>query len=428
MRSRRLSTFAGILGIALSITGSVPGRAAEIEPGAPVAVSTFLDMIGVQTHMSYSDTAYADRDRVLSALRLLGIDSVRDRVPSGRGMDATKYLAQRGIKFTLTIRAGQTPEDVLKALYDIRRSVPNAVEAVEGYNEIDHGPVTFEGKTGVKGGAAGQAAMYAAVKGDPTFGKLPVYNLTGIDMVKDPEVPWNSLKGFADYGNFHLYPQNGRQPGIWISPRLSSGYSIQGDFPKVISEFGYFTLPKPNVSGFIGVDEKTQAKGIVNGVLDAAKSGIKRIFLYELLDEKPDPERRLREQNFGLFRNDFSPKPSAMALANLRAILTGKRSGNGRTEVKDLTIRSEAADIRALRLSAGGSREFLALWREPPFWDRAAGVPIEVTPVPVSIDLHRPATVSVFDPFTGREATRTDRNTTSSTVEVRDTLVLLGLD
>ena len=53
----------------------------DSEEGSPVRSSSELvDSIGVNVHMSYTDTAYRDAERVQGALRSLGIRHVRDGV------------------------------------------------------------------------------------------------------------------------------------------------------------------------------------------------------------------------------------------------------------------------------------------------------------------------------------------------------------
>src|SRR4051794_4347845 len=75
-----------------------PGRA-----GTRVATAqAFLDSVGVQTHSTFFDTAYADRDRVVHAVTHLGIRHVRDGVRIGprnpRAVQTLKGLGRAGIR------------------------------------------------------------------------------------------------------------------------------------------------------------------------------------------------------------------------------------------------------------------------------------------------------------------------------------------
>ena len=54
-------------------------------------------------------------------------------------------------------------------------------------------------------------------------------------------------------------------------------------------------------------------------LLAAFGLGARRTFIYELLDEKPDPGLADLQQHFGLLRNDFSPKPAFTAIKTLIA-------------------------------------------------------------------------------------------------------------
>src|SRR4030088_1455757 len=51
-----------------------------------ISTSQLIQMIGVNVHMRYTDTAYANSTNVLQALRFLGVSHVRDIMP---GIDAS---------------------------------------------------------------------------------------------------------------------------------------------------------------------------------------------------------------------------------------------------------------------------------------------------------------------------------------------------
>ncbi|MET0531612.1 MAG: hypothetical protein ABW003_25330 [Microvirga sp.] len=402
---------------------------------APMRSADFIDSIGVQTHLSFAGTTYTRLDKVLEAFKFLGILRARDRVPDPRGPSAfgaraTVLLGRAGIKFNLTIRAGHQPQAVIEILRAIEREAPGTVASLEGYNEINHQKVNFDGMSGIRGAAAGQAAFYQAIKSDPDFAKLPVFNLTGIDMVSDPNFPFGqTLEGYADYANLHYYPQNGHQPDRWIRDNFAPGYKLAFPFPKVITEFGYFTIPQSGWN-FIGVDEATQAKGIVNGIFDAARAGFARIYIYELLDQKKDPANTERESHFGLFNADFAPKPSAQALANTISVLSD-RSGNATSfETKPLGVQvgASATELKTFLMQKSNGSYVLAAWREPPFWDRARGQPIVAPPQDFRLKFEKPfGRLNVYDPIQSREPIAKRVDTDAIDVAVSDHVVLVEL-
>ena len=94
-------------------------------------------------------------------------------------------------------------------------------------------------------------------------------------------------------------------------------------------------------------------------------NSVERSFIYELLDEKPDPAGADPEQHFGLFRSDGSPKPAAAALHNLTAIL--REESKSRFEsAAEPRISDTGRNLRRLLLRKADGRQCLILWREAP--------------------------------------------------------------
>ncbi len=93
----------------------------------------------------------------------------------------------------------------------------------------------------------------------------------------------------------------------------------------VLTEAGYYSLPGGGSWG--GVDLTTQAKPrLLNLLFDAAKLGVSRTYLYQLLDAYPDPSNTDMEKHFGLFDINNKPKPVAAAIHNLTTILADSGS------------------------------------------------------------------------------------------------------
>ena len=193
--------------------------------------------------------------------------------------------------------------------------------------------------------------------------------------------------------NLHVYAQNGNQPGTWIHAGLPEIYSHLNDTPpKTITEFGYASFPQ---SGWlvIGVDERSQAKGVVNGIFDAAASGFEKIYVYELLDQRPDPAFKNREFHFGLFASDYRPKPAAEAIRNVVRILTGSPAAPSAVASPPIDGKIEIGSdspigdipIRSLQIARSDGVMLVAVWRETLFWDRAEGRPLEQPAIPAKV-------------------------------------------
>lgn len=374
----------------------LPAASAAGETWPAISVEGFLDRVGVNVHMAYTDTAYAQVSRVRHALEFAGIRHVRDVMPSDRhvpgrhGRQALSFLGRQGIGVVLVMPAKWTIDDAMGMILRQNDAAPGSIVAIEGYNEINNFPIEFAGETGLAAAERGQAALYEAVKAHPDLADVPVYDMTGREhFTRDAGLPppgVTDLAGQADFATRHPYPQNGKQPGVWISAERMLDYNLPPDFPKVITEFGYASMPQ---SGWlvIGVDERTQAKGVLNGLLDAAAAGYERTYLYELLDQKPDPDRKELQFHFGLFRNDFEPKPAAVALNRIGALLEAEKTGTTAASLGE-TVDTDTPLLRALDLRRpdGG---VTVLWREQDFWDRERGVPVEADAVNVTVRFDR---------------------------------------
>jgi hypothetical protein len=393
-----------------------------------ISTSQLVRMIGANVHMRYTDGAYANSTNVLQDLRFLGVSHVRDIMPGTgaqaemQARDALRRMAFDGIKLDLIFSAGMRPSEAVDLIRNLEKAVPGSVASIEGYNEINNFPVTYNGQSGSAAAAAGQRALYQSIKGSPDVRHIPVIDMTGFEMLKDQKYTYgSSLEGYADVMNAHAYAQNGQQPSIWINPEKIEAYkSLQQVLPKVITEFGYATMPQ---SGWlvIGVDERTQAKGLLNGLFDAARSGYDKLYIYELLDQKPDPASNQLEFHFGLFTFDNRPKVAAQAIRNLVQVL-GESESRSATESKRSKADSELPSNRSFHLDVqypeikdqiftlglmkSNGAQMAAVWRETMFWDRATGQPLEAAGVPAMLTSDKPCdSIKVYDVLRSAEPT-----------------------
>ncbi len=383
------------LSLAASIL-ALTAASARAETLTPVRAADALDGIGVNTHLNYLDTAYANVQQVVAALKYIGVSQVRDASPSpwnpGAGpLSYYTYAMQQGIHFDFIAHCCQAGfgTDIGQSV-DLLRQVPGGITALEGFNEVDMNPVTWMGQTGPQAAIAAQKDLYASVKGNATLKSLAVYDVTGVEH----DLPV-SLTGRADHANAHLYPQNGNQPNGWF--KEMAGYAAAKKEPLVITEFGYASMPE---SGWlvIGVDPATQAKAVVNGVLSGLEQGVKRTYVYELLDQKPDPQNKSREWHFGLFTTDYKPKPAADMLSHVTTWLTDTSANRKTFALRPLnvTITGMPASGHKLFVERGDGTGYLVLWNEAPIWDRATGKPVASPTVKVTITVPSPMAICHF--------------------------------
>ena len=389
---------------------------------------TFIGTLAVITHVNYTDGAYVNVHNVADDLAWLGIHYVRDYAPGDSPPFSTYvYLAQRGVKFNF-LTGSKFVESIGQAA-KLNAAVPGSVAAVEGFNEINNWPIPYHGLTGAAAGLAVQREIFTRVHATPELKGVPVYDLTGYD-----EKAVDTRADSADYANQHVYPQNGEQPTYNANGDRWMGSAIdvvkKYHLPLVITEFGYFSMPQ---SGWymIGVDERTQAKGILNGYMDAAAAGVKRTYVYELLDEKPDPESKSGEMHYGLFRNDNSPKPVAQAIRNLTSILNdgAPHRANGASQgTLAYTLQGMPVSANSLLLQKKDGRFVLALWNETPIWNREKGIPLTSAPASVELDLGTQVSrVDVYDPLVSATPGASHRDLRQLTVDVPDHVILLEI-
>jgi hypothetical protein len=374
------------------LAGSYAAIAAEPRP--KIAAAKLIDMIGVNIHMQYADGAYGDLSKVLQLFKFLGVKHARDVVPVGAARGIVRRMAYDGIRFDFFVSDDWKKGGFLDYAKNLEHNVPGVIASVEGYNEINNSSVKFDGLQGAEAAFVAQRQLYSSIKADPDLSHIPVLDLTGFEMVRHPEAESRtSLQGYADVMNVHAYAQNGNQPGTWIGPGVPEIYSnLNDNLPKAVTEFGYASFPQ---SGWlvIGVDEPAQAKGIVNGLFDAAAFGFERVYVYELLDQRPDPASANRELHFGLFTSDYRPKLAAQAISNVIRILSGSAisraaasslSIEGKIEIKPESAIGEFP-VRSLQIARSDGVALVAVWRETPFWDRPKGRPLEEPSIPAKV-------------------------------------------
>jgi hypothetical protein len=397
---------------------------ARAETVKPLRADAVMDSIGVATHFNYMDGAYSRPDRAADALKYIGVTHLRDQTPTpwvGGSAPTQTYerLMDRGLHFDFLALGGNFDyETTAKQLRPLAKKYPGMIDAVEGFNEVDHAPVSFNGQSGIEGSRAAQSALYAGVKNDPALKQLPVFDLTGADW------PDAGAKR-ADFANVHLYAQNGNPPGAWFNGAAQDAQ--KRGIPLVVTEFGYASNPQ---SGWmvIGVDERTQAKGIMLGIFHSLALNIKRTYIYELLDQKPDPLMKDIQQHFGLFRVDYQPKASAIALHNLAKILNDPLPKGGVIPIEDFNLDTALlpATVHSLVIAKTDGTRLIAIWNDAGIWDRATGKPIESAPLPVTLRLPAGAKArALYDPLIGPDPVKTYSDASQPVVDVPDHPVLL---
>jgi hypothetical protein len=352
----------------------------------------FLDRIGVVTHVRYYDGAYRDHAGTIEKLRYLGLMRIRDTAPKAASNLPYKRYLDAGARFCMSCSpdgAAQTDASKVGEVLDrILACFPGArgIDFLEGPNEPNNQPITFAGtkdtKTSFEGVKVYMDALHAELRRRKEFDAIPLLGVAN----------YPRLEVTSDMDNEHPYPKNGEQPGPAMA-KVLTGRSR----PVVITEFGYNTGPPSKFP--TPVDEYTQALLTLNGLFDAVSLGCKRIYVYELLDEKPDPDFKVPNLHWGVFRYDGTPKIAARALRNLtRIVAPADQAGPA---LPDPTVAGLPPTGKWMALQKGPRSMLAILWNEPDIWDEAGLKPIPVAAREVRVTFAAPGSVRLYDPLQG---------------------------
>jgi hypothetical protein len=394
---------------------------AQIEVQA-IPAKRFVESMGVNLHMEYTDSGYADVAAVQTDLAYLGIKFVRDNIPeitwgpAGQGVAAIHAVASRDIKFNICVRSPDLSYD-LNQLLALETFHPGMIASVEGPNEINNSPFSYQGLQGQSAADQFQKDLFRSVRTTAKLRTLPVYYFTGGQQVTGP-----SLTGQADFANAHPYPRSGEPPRHWLIGDFQNDYTNLGSIPKVITETGYYTLPSSSDWG--GVDDVTQAKLLLTTYFAAAQLGIYRTYVYQLLDAYADSTGADIDKHFGFFDVDNVAKPSAVAIHNLTRYLNDSETGIQRS--LRYTLTGLPSTGYSLLLSKSDDSFVLAVWNEVQVWDESRKEPVQSPSITAQLCLPRRATLQTFDPLT--RATETIAKTAiCSAINVADHPTLISI-
>ena len=339
---------------------------------APVlrgSAEAFASTLGVNVHLQYSDTPYADVSRVQGALTYLDVRHLRDSAfrNGAQGLDHYISLARQGARFDLFLNAN--PHDQLQHVRDFVSQAPTGIELLEGPNEINNDPVAFAGLTGEEAGEAYQAALVQSVRSDSKLRGYPVLAFTD----------WPPSRSLADAVNVHSYPKRGAssQPTLSRDVELAAATQPVGR-PVYVTETGFNTSAPTTPDG---VDAQRQAALDVVAWLDAFRAGVRRVYLYELFDEHADLLSRTEpEHHYGLFDQTGSPKPAALAIRTLMGVLSSARDVTKHDPVAASVLRlTTPYGVKRLDLERADGVHVTIVWRETvsPLKGQAAHVRID---------------------------------------------------
>jgi hypothetical protein len=390
--------------------------------------STFLNSIGVNTHLNDNATEYGNVPGVLSELQYLGVSRIRDDTPKSWTLPNYESLAAAGIKLDLFV--GYDPgeemgnggiQSDLNMIANIEASTHGSIIGLEGLNEPNNFPNTWNGRptdnwTTVE---EVQQAEYGAVRSMSAFVGVPLLDAS-INSDSFPGTP-PDMAFYSDLGNAHVYPYNGGQPTLVMNTILAAQAQLVPGKAAWITEFGYSSSYE-DPSNY-GVSQDVQAKNILNGLLDAFKKGVPYTFIYELNNETTNPSLTSLEDGFGLFSYTGVPTPAAVGLHNLTTILADAGS-SAQTFIPNslnYTITNLPNVGNSLLLEKSNGTFDIVVWNEAVDWNYQTKSDIIVAPTTVTINLGGGyQTVQIYDPLAASSPISTLSNIGSIQLSVTD--------
>jgi hypothetical protein len=393
-------------------------------PVSAIAASQFLDSLGVNVHTTYSNTVYADTSLVESDLAYLGTNNVRDGINAIGAYNSVgeEALAAAGYKFDFVM---ETPTASNMAALDwYAENYPGSVVSVEGPNEVGYAPITFDGGAAASNEVELQQAIYNAVHSDPNLDGINVVNLTLGLQSSISYSQLGNMTSVADEGNAHVYAPYGFSPAYDWSGILSEEGAPTAGLPMVVTEAGYTTDP----SYISGVDDTVQAKYDLDLLMDAAKSGVAQIYLYELLDEEPNSTND--QDDYGLFNNNGTPKPAATAIHNLTTILNDPTGATSfQTGTLNYTVTGLPSDGSQVLFEKESGTYDLALWAEPNIWNSTTQQEVAAPSEVVTVNFAQAEQeVLVFDPLLGATPIASYSNVSQLQVTITDHPLIIEVE
>lgn len=388
------------------------------------AAGEVVDSIGVNTHLYYYDTSYTDFARVTAALDYLGVHHVRDAlvgVDSGN-LARVDALGAKGIHFDFLLSGDpRNPYDLQKQAIAARAGI---VDSVEGPNETDAAPLTFNGSTGIAATQAMQADLYAwAHSGGRNFAVVQASTAA-------PDGPqFGNMSAWADYANTHTYYHEGGAPGPQQQEWIDGAHVMTPGKPVITTETNYYTDPGDHGAGWhYGVTEAVQAKYVPRLLLDQYQAGVVKTYLYELLDVSDAPDREPLGGYWGLFHADGTPKPAAQALHTMISILGDSTAGSGTPGSLDYALTGMPTTGHSLLLQKADGTFDLALWNEVDDWNPTTQTAVTPAGVSVTLNLAKGFQVAnLYDTLSGTTAVSSFAHQTQVTLSVPDHVVILEL-
>ncbi len=365
------------------------------------SVADFINSVGINVNI-YPSTSGS----LVSQLDYLGLDQVRAEAPTSASAAGTfAAIGAAGIRFDLITTCWELPitPSLLNTMFGYIDTVSPYVQSVEGPNEVQNDPDTYQGLAGQAEWTALQTTLYQMVQNDPHLTNAQ----KSTDVLSFSNVPGGNFTSpltATNAASVHAYGQPGILPYDVVNPTLGVTTIAPGK-PIIVTESGQTTVPTAQ-----GVSGQEQALYDTDLFLDDYVIGVSKTYLFNLQDFNSSPTDTDFSGWYGLYNSDGSIKPAGTAIHNLTTILADPNASAGQTTgALAYTLTGLPDDGHQLLLEKSNGTFDLALWAENNGLYNTATRTLNAEPSsPVTLsfggDVHD---VSVFDPITGSSAIET---------------------
>jgi hypothetical protein len=350
--------------------------------------SEFINSIGVVTHLDRNNVYGQFNNIIKPRLIELGIKHIRDpfipQAPSAEQRQVDLYNSA-GIKTLLLAnpKHGTAQETVAY----VKRVGPEKFVAIEGINEPDN---FIRSSTWVGITRNFQRQLYEALKSDPATAHLPILG-PALTKVSNANA-LGDLSAYMDYGNIHPY-YGGRNPetrgwgsndygsitwgfrlmakpvsqslAVWATETgLHNAESAEGNFPYTPEDIAALYLPRQYLYFF--------SRGIIGS------------YTYEFANSGTNMSNK--EHNFGMIRNDGTPKPAYYALKNLITLLKDT-SDSFSPEMLNYSLEGDLSEVYHLLLQKSDGTFYIAIWVGKQDWNPKKKLRTFSSPQNVSLKL-----------------------------------------
>jgi hypothetical protein len=307
--------------------------------------------------------------------------------------------------------------------------------------------ISWKGQSYPEGPVVWQHDLFRVFKADPATAALtiigPSLGLAGMPNAEPPQ-SWVGLRAYVDWGDFHPYSYNGNPFGPWLPYGGLNSFYAQGNFPSVALDDSpvayrayraiYGSAPMAATetgypSGPNFTSEALVAKYLPRLYAEYFRLGIKRTYLYQLLDNVQDPTGHDPEASFGLLRYDLSERPSFHTVAALARLLAEPKAPGAAPptglrltlSVTGVGLFPDASRVHHLLLRRADGTLLLLLWHE------VSGEDVSVTPRRPIVVPALPATLQTSSPVRVVVGGRSEGVTASAAFSVPDSVLAIEI-